>query len=50
MRTGAYNFDIRLDTNREVVIMEVSPRNGGAWSYDSIDEMLYKMDHMSNYV
>lgn len=29
MRTGAYNFDIRLNNNDEVVIMEVSPRNGG---------------------
>ncbi len=29
MRTGAYNFDIRLDTNGEVVLMEVGPRNGG---------------------
>ena len=29
MRTGAYNFDIRLDKNDDVIIMEVSPRNGG---------------------
>lgn len=29
MRTGAYNFDIRLDTSGQVVLMEVGPRNGG---------------------
>ena len=29
MKTGAYNFDVRLDKNREVVLMEIGPRNGG---------------------
>ena len=29
MRTGAYNFDIRLDTHGQVVLMEIGPRNGG---------------------
>lgn len=29
MRTGAYNFDIRIDKNDNVYLMEVGPRNGG---------------------
>jgi biotin carboxylase len=29
MRTGAYNFDIRIDKNENVYIMEIGPRNGG---------------------
>lgn len=29
MRTGAYNFDIRIDENDNVYIMEIGPRNGG---------------------
>lgn len=29
LRTGAYNFDIRLDTSGRVVLMEIGPRNGG---------------------
>jgi len=29
MKTGAYNFDIRLDKNENVILMEIGPRNGG---------------------
>jgi biotin carboxylase len=29
MRTGAYNFDIRIDSEENVWLMEVGPRNGG---------------------
>lgn len=29
MRTGAYNFDIRIDTEGNVHLMEIGPRNGG---------------------
>ncbi|MDR1728237.1 MAG: ATP-grasp domain-containing protein [Acidobacteriota bacterium] len=29
MKTGAYNFDIRLDDKENVYLMEVGPRNGG---------------------
>lgn len=29
MKTGAYNFDIRIDKNENVFLMEVGPRNGG---------------------
>ena len=29
MKTGAYNFDIRVDKNENVFLMEVAPRNGG---------------------
>lgn len=29
MRTGAYNFDVRIDNNDEVILMELGPRNGG---------------------
>lgn len=29
LRTGAYNFDIRLAPSGQVVLMEVGPRNGG---------------------
>ena len=29
MRTGAYNFDARIDENENVYLMEVGPRNGG---------------------
>jgi biotin carboxylase len=29
MRTGAYNFDIRLDHEGNVYLMEIGPRNGG---------------------
>ncbi len=29
MNTGAYNFDIRIDYNENVIIMEIGPRNGG---------------------
>jgi len=29
MKTGAYNFDIRIDDNEDVYLMEIGPRNGG---------------------
>lgn len=29
MKTGAYNFDIRIDDQENVFLMEVGPRNGG---------------------
>ncbi|MDH7476209.1 MAG: ATP-grasp domain-containing protein [Microgenomates group bacterium] len=29
MKTSAYNFDIRIDKNKNVYLMEVGPRNGG---------------------
>lgn len=29
MKSGAYNFDIRIDNNENVIIMELGPRNGG---------------------
>lgn len=31
MRTGAYNFDIRLGSDNNVYLMEVGPRNGGCY-------------------
>lgn len=29
MKTGAYNFDIRIDKDMNVYLMEIGPRNGG---------------------
>jgi len=29
MKTGAYNFDIRIDKGENVYLMEIGPRNGG---------------------
>jgi len=29
MKTGAYNFDVRLDSGGNVILMEIGPRNGG---------------------
>lgn len=29
MRSGAYNFDARIDANENVYLMEIGPRNGG---------------------
>jgi biotin carboxylase len=29
MRTGAYNFDIRIDKNENIYLMEIGPRSGG---------------------
>ncbi len=29
LKTGAYNFDIRVDQNDNVYLMEIGPRNGG---------------------
>lgn len=31
MRTGAYNFDIRLGKDGKIYLMEVAPRNGGCY-------------------
>jgi len=31
MKTGAYNFDVRLDDRGNVYLMEVGPRNGGCY-------------------
>lgn len=37
MKTGAYNFDIRVDKNQNVYLMEVAPRNGGCYIPKVID-------------
>lgn len=29
MKTGAYNFDIRIDNDENIYLMEIAPRNGG---------------------
>ena len=29
IRTGAYNFDIRVDANNNIYLMEIGARNGG---------------------
>ena len=29
MKTGAYNFDVRIDKDENVILMELGPRNGG---------------------
>ena len=29
MKTGAYNFDVRINEDDEVILMELGPRNGG---------------------
>lgn len=29
MKTGAYNFEVRIDKNEKIYLMEVGPRNGG---------------------
>lgn len=29
MRTGAYNIEVRINDNDEVILMELGPRNGG---------------------
>jgi biotin carboxylase len=29
MKTGAYNFDVRIDKNENVYLMEIGPRSGG---------------------
>lgn len=29
MKTGAYNFDVRIDEDENVILMELGPRNGG---------------------
>lgn len=31
MKTGAFNFDIRIDENENVYIIEIGARNGGDW-------------------
>ncbi|KAA6338327.1 L-arginine-specific L-amino acid ligase [termite gut metagenome] len=37
MSTGAYNFDIRIDKDENVYLMEVAPRNGG----NLIDQVIH---------
>ncbi|WP_332648192.1 ATP-grasp domain-containing protein [Lysinibacillus sp. 54212] len=36
MNTCAYNFDIRIDKNENVYLIEVAPRNGGDWNPQAI--------------
>lgn len=36
MKTGSYNFDIRIDKNEDVYIIEITPRNGGDWNPEAI--------------
>ncbi|RKQ15463.1 ATP-grasp domain-containing protein [Lysinibacillus endophyticus] len=36
MKTCAYNFDIRIDENENVYLIEVAPRNGGDWNPNAI--------------
>ncbi|WP_431029554.1 ATP-grasp domain-containing protein [Lysinibacillus sp. LZ02] len=36
MKTGAYNFDIRIDENENVYLIEIAPRNGGDWNPEVI--------------
>ena len=36
MKTGSYNFDIRIDDNENVYLIEVTPRNGGDWNPEAI--------------
>ena len=36
MKTGAFNFDIRIDENENVYLIEIDPRNGGEWNPNAI--------------
>ena len=36
MKTGAYNFDIRVDQQENVYLIEMAARNGGDWNPDLI--------------
>ncbi|MEK4530991.1 ATP-grasp domain-containing protein [Solibacillus sp. FSL K6-1554] len=36
MKTGSYNFDIRIDKNEDVYLIEITPRNGGDWNPEAI--------------
>lgn len=36
MQTGALNFDIRVDSEENVYIIEMAPRNGGEWNPHAI--------------
>ena len=36
MKTGSYNFDIRIDENENVYLIEITPRNGGDWNPEAI--------------
>ncbi|MFF5993405.1 ATP-grasp domain-containing protein [Lysinibacillus sp. KU-BSD001] len=36
MQTGALNFDIRVDDEENVYIIEIAPRNGGEWNPHAI--------------
>lgn len=31
MKTGPYDFDIQIDENEDVHVIEMGPRNGGGW-------------------
>lgn len=37
MQTGAFNFDIRIDANENVFLIELAARNGGDWLPKLID-------------
>ncbi|MFY0741958.1 ATP-grasp domain-containing protein [Solibacillus silvestris] len=37
MQTGAINFDIRVDEEENVYIIEMAPRNGGDWNSHAIE-------------
>ncbi len=47
MKTGSYNFDIRIDENKNVYLIEVTPRNGGDWNPEAI-QYATKIDLMEN--
>lgn len=36
MKTGSYNFDIRIDEDENVYLIEITPRNGGDWNPEAI--------------
>lgn len=36
MKTGAYNFDIRVDQHENIYLIEMAARNGGDWNPDLI--------------
>ena len=36
MKTGSYNFDIRVDENENVYLIEIAPRNGGDCNPEAI--------------
>lgn len=36
MKTGSYNFDIRIDKDENIYLIEITPRNGGDWNPEAI--------------